>query len=459
MSENQYTENETYVLNLPYHLAECGNGNDLLKYLLEFEFLQYKYRAARAQALLEDYQLALQSDIKFAEEHRSCLTAIRDAIVLSADIIDRDQTQFAGQLTARLLGSKLIGIQRLLDEIRSWAGLPWLRPTLPVLTVPGGPLLKTLRGHRGWISALVVTSAGRQVVSTDGYSIKVWDIASGREMLSFSPDAFSTIIAATPDGKKIAYSGNNDIHVLDVGTGKNILLLTGHTGSVRAITLTPDGNHLVSGSSDKSIRFWELETGRELLTLTGHTDAIKVLAVTPNGKQLITGSSDNTYKIWDISGGRELFSFEEPSDSPIYARNIAVTPDSKYLVCSRSSEILILNLITGTSRQTIENCGWRLYSTVLSADGKYIISSSADNYLRVWDFKTGEPIGNLRGHHGQVFSLAASSTDNFVLSGSHDTTIKIWDMSNPTHGPNTVHAPEPWVRPFDWMDFQGNVVR
>jgi len=38
----------------------------------------------------------------------------------------------------------------------------------------------------------------------------------------------------------------------------------GHTGLVRSISISPDGEYLISGSHDGTCRFWETETGREL---------------------------------------------------------------------------------------------------------------------------------------------------------------------------------------------------
>ncbi|MEA5609801.1 hypothetical protein VB695_17305, partial [Nodularia spumigena UHCC 0060] len=48
-----------------------------------------------------------------------------------------------------------------------------------------------------------------------------------------------------------------------------IRTLTGHSDSVNAIALTPDGKTVISGS-DKTIKIWDVETGAQKFTLTGH---------------------------------------------------------------------------------------------------------------------------------------------------------------------------------------------
>jgi WD40 repeat protein len=39
-------------------------------------------------------------------------------------------------------------------------------------------------------------------------------------------------------------------------------ILKGHTGGVNSVAFSPDGAHIVSGSSDKTIRIWDAATGK-----------------------------------------------------------------------------------------------------------------------------------------------------------------------------------------------------
>jgi WD40 repeat protein len=45
---------------------------------------------------------------------------------------------------------------------------------------------------------------------------------------------------------------------------------------------------------------WDVETGRELLVLTGHTGAVNQVAFTPDGAQLLTSSDDGTVRIYAL---------------------------------------------------------------------------------------------------------------------------------------------------------------
>ncbi len=63
--------------------------------------------------------------------------------------------------------------------------------------------------------------------------------------------------------------------VWEAGTGQPLRSLEGHTGSVRAVAMSPDGRCIVSGSDDCTLKVWEAETGRLLRSLEGHTGSVR----------------------------------------------------------------------------------------------------------------------------------------------------------------------------------------
>jgi len=77
-----------------------------------------------------------------------------------------------------------------------------------------------------------------------------------------------------------------------------LLTLTGHAEAVWSVAISPDGQTLVSGSSDKTIKVWDLSTGKLVRTLTGHTGIVWSVAISPDGQTLVSGSLDKTIKMW-----------------------------------------------------------------------------------------------------------------------------------------------------------------
>jgi nucleoside phosphorylase len=80
-----------------------------------------------------------------------------------------------------------------------------------------------------------------------------------------------------------------------------VATLEGHTGLVNACAVTRDGRHVVSASSDHTLKVWELASGRAVATLEGHTNPVMACAVTPDGRYVVSASEDHTLKVWDLA--------------------------------------------------------------------------------------------------------------------------------------------------------------
>ncbi|MEO1765350.1 MAG: WD40 repeat domain-containing protein, partial [Cyanobacteria bacterium J06629_18] len=81
-------------------------------------------------------------------------------------------------------------------------------------------------------------------------------------------------------------------------SGEVLQTFRGHTNSVIAIAVNPDGKTLASSGKD-GIKIWDLNTGALLSTLYGHSDWVSSLAFSPDGKTLASGGFDKTVRLWE----------------------------------------------------------------------------------------------------------------------------------------------------------------
>src|SRR3990172_4082120 len=327
------TPNLRKVSELPFQHAHGGMTDGLRETLIDFDFLYAKVFALGPHSLIADFDLAFIDELHIKtdmpDESLRFLGLIQGALRLSAHLLARDPDLLPGQLTGRLLSYDLPEIHALLYQIGKRKEVTWLRPMSPSLEPPGGPLLRTLDGHKNGVWALAITRDGKRAISgSKDATLKVWDLETGEAR--FTLDGHSDgvwAVAITRDGRR-AVSGSTDttLKVWDLETGETLRTLEGHTEAVSAVAVTPDGKKVVSASWDATLKVWDLETGEELGTLKGHTDKVWAITVTQDGTRAVSGSSDTTLKVWDLEARKELGTLEGDKDK---VKAVAVTPDGR----------------------------------------------------------------------------------------------------------------------------------
>jgi WD40 repeat protein len=238
-------------------------------------------------------------------------------------------------------------------------------------------------------------------------------------------------IAMSPDGNRIiSGSGDKTIKVWDAETGDELMTLRGHKEGVTSVAFSPDGKRMVSGSGDKTIKIWDAATGVELMTLRGHGRSINLVAFSPDGKCIVSASEDNTIKVWDSASGDELMTLRGHKEC---VKSVAFGPDGKRIVSgSDDKTIKIWDAETGAELMTLRGhdyYGGSVNSIAFSPDGERIVSGSADRTIKIWDAATGDELMTLRGHGNWIDSIAFSPDGKRIISGSGDNTIKLWDSA------------------------------
>lgn len=167
------------------------------------------------------------------------------------------------------------------------------------------------------IHALAFNNQGDKFIIGCDRQIQVWDtdLTQTWQQLDFEPQQkinahghIVRVLAISNDGEYLV-SGSRDqtIKIWRLATGELVRTLTGHQDSIHAIAISPiqtqrqptiTGHLIASGSADRTIRLWHLETGEHLATFRGHTHTITALTFTISGEIIVSTSLDKTIKIW-----------------------------------------------------------------------------------------------------------------------------------------------------------------
>lgn len=240
--------------------------------------------------------------------------------------------------------------------------------------------------------------------------------------------SYINVLVLSPDGETlISGSADKTIKLWDLKTGRERQTLTGHTSFVNALAISPDGSTLVSGSADRTIRVWDLTTGNQRQVLTGHTSFINALVITADGETLISGSADKTIKFWNLATGKLLRTL---TGHHSFVNTLAISSDDRILASgSADKTIKLWDLATGKLLQTLTGHHDYVNAIVITPDGKTLISGSADKTIKLWDLATGQELQTLTGHTGYVMALAVHPNGKTLASSSSDGTVKLWNLT------------------------------
>jgi WD40 repeat protein len=172
-----------------------------------------------------------------------------------------------------------------------------------------GMVEQAFTGDGGHVRSMTFSPTGRLLAATlhrgwfadNAESVVVWHVGNGSRQYRIKLTAAALDIAFSPDGERLAIAGaDGAIRIYNSSTAKEIQVLSGHVGPVRALDWDGRTDQIASGGSDKTVRIWSAKTGRELKKLEGHVSAVYALSFGPNGESLATASADSTVLVWAL---------------------------------------------------------------------------------------------------------------------------------------------------------------
>ncbi|MEI2423182.1 caspase family protein [Arthrospira platensis SPKY2] len=253
-------------------------------------------------------------------------------------------------------------------------------------------------------SLVVATQAITEQNRFQGHQDAVWAVA-------FSPDG-QTIVSSSSD---------NTVRLWNL-EGQQIEELRGHQNQVNAVAFSPDGQIIASGSSDNTVRLWNLK-GQQIKELSGHENKVWAVAFSPDGQIIASGSSDNTVRLWNLKGQQ----IKELSGHENTVAAVAFSPDGQTIASGSSDNTVRLWNLRGEQIAELSGHDSSVWAVAFSPDGQTIAIGSADNTVRLWNLQ-GEEIAKLSGHEREVLAVAFSPDGQTIVSAAQDNTVRLWNL-------------------------------
>ena len=263
---------------------------------------------------IEQFRLRGHSGIVFAaaisSDGRLALTAGQDSTVVLWDVATGTQVR---RLST---GMWLLNAAFSPDGKSVLVSGTGAAPGVGLWDVATGQERYRIRGDSLWVISVAFALDGQRFLGTGASGIaRVWDAATGSELFSLHGHRGRVQAGAfSPDGTMIATGSlDSTVQIWDAFTGAKIQTLSPLSGYVLAVAFF--GNERIAvGGGNNTASLWDVRTGVEIRRFSGHTGPVTSVAVSPDGNFLLSGSSDGSARVWGTGDGREkarLISFRD----------------------------------------------------------------------------------------------------------------------------------------------------
>ena len=188
---------------------------------------------------------------------------------------------------------------------------------------------------------------------------------------------------------------NGLVESVNIGIVRTLVLR--HTVSLRCVTFSPDGQHILTAGIGQFAYVWNAKSGQLEQTLQAQdnpsrSQAINNVEYSADGNLILTASDDGGIRVWNA--------------------NIFLKKQTKPRITIKTD--LTLNV-----------------HSALSPDGKWVIATTSNNVAEIHNITNGEKrvLGAPEEwHKDRIFSVAWCHSGNEVVTGSQDGTARVWDI-------------------------------
>ena len=221
----------------------------------------------------------------------------------------------------------------------------------------------------------------------------------------------------------------------------------GHSFSVNSVAYSPDGQLLVSGSSDRTIKLWR-QDGTFIRTLAIPYDInhqlfdVLSVAISPDSTLIAAGVQQtigggqftSAVHVWRISDGQLVQTFTGYAIGDVTntgVTSVAFSSDGQYLASgSKDRSVKVWRMANGTLVSSRSDHAQQVNAVAFSPDGQWLASASNDRTAKLYRTSDWGLEQTLSGHTNNIYSVAFSPDGKTLATGSWDQTVRLWNVSD-----------------------------
>jgi len=278
-------------------------------------------------------------------------------------------------------------------------------------------VLRNLLATKDSIGFVCFSPDGKHLAtsSLDG-RIYIWEIAKRFVRKAFTAgSSFWPPFDFSPNGRLLVANADNGLFLWNLRDGSSTLLTEEDLlFSYCSPVFSPDGRYIAASDSDGFVQIWDARVGQLMRRVKAHATTAYDVAFMPDGKGLITGAYDGNMRYWDLSSLCSRFRSRSQMTGDLHGHVPGMEEQSQ-----PEREFL--------GHESI------ICSVVISPDGRWAVSGSWDNSVRIWD-TTNAAMQCILNHDQPVLTVDVSPVGCYIASGGRSGTVGIWRYSYNTVG-------------------------
>lgn len=199
------------------------------------------------------------------------------------------------------------------------------------------------------------------------------------------------------------------------------------TSHMNDVLFTADSKTLISAGMDNLIKLWSVPNFELVGEIAGHENSVNMLSLSPIGDLLVTGSTDKTVRIWDFPSGKQ----REILDVKVNGAHLS--PNGKWLATTADARFRMFDFETLEVAWEMKTQKREIHALKFSPKRNSLtVAGMKSPEVRFLDPATGELQGAIEAHDPFVMSFDYTPDEDHFASTGYDGTLKIWDVKKGT---------------------------
>jgi WD40 repeat protein/serine/threonine protein kinase len=234
-------------------------------------------------------------------------------------------------------------------------------------------------------------------------------------------------LSLSGDGQLLLSGGQDELlRLWDAARLRQSRLISDDVGPVQDVCLAPGGKWAASCAlrllrADMVVQIWDVASGNTRRRLGGQTDNLHCLAISSDGRRVAAGSADQTALVWALDQPGFPSVCLKGHAGPVSCVRFIPGGDT-VLTGSHDGMLRVWDARSGTIKATLNCAVGKLLALAFGGSSKRIAVAGSSLRIR----QGGGTFTDVNGHQGPILCLAFSADGSMLVSGGSDGTVRLW---------------------------------